>query len=55
MPTLKPDHINPTDAEEADIQFQIAEDPEDSAHWEIALHLNPPPKLCRTSSRDSDA
>ena len=55
MPTLKPDPISSTDAEEADIQVQIAEDPEGSAHWEIALHLNPPPKLCHTSSRDSDA
>ena len=32
MPELKPEHISPTDEEEADIQRQIAEDPEDSAH-----------------------
>ncbi len=34
MPTLKSTHISPTDEEEAEIQRQIAEDPEDSAHWE---------------------
>ena len=34
MPQLKPDHIDPTDEEEAEIQRQIAADPEDSAHWE---------------------
>ena len=34
MPRLKPTHISPTDEEEAEIQRQIAEDPEDSAHWE---------------------
>ena len=34
MPQLKPDHISPTDEEEAEIQQQIAADPEDSAHWE---------------------
>ena len=41
MPTLKPDHITPTDAEEADIQVQIAEDPEDSAHWENSTPPQP--------------
>ena len=34
MQPLKPDQISPTDVEEADIQAEIAEDPEDSAHWE---------------------
>ena len=34
MPKLKPGTIWTTDEEEAEIQRQIAEDPEDSAHWE---------------------
>ena len=34
MPALKPGHISPTDEEEAEIQRQIAEDPDDPAHWE---------------------
>ena len=34
MPKLKLGTIWPTDEEEADIQRQIAEDPDDSAHWE---------------------
>ena len=36
MPRLKPNHVGPTDAEEADIQAQIAEDPDDfekDAEW----------------------
>jgi len=32
MPRLKPDHISPTDEEEADIQRYIAEDP-DTWEW----------------------
>ena len=34
MPQLKPEHISPTEEEEAEVQRQIAADPEDSAHWE---------------------
>ncbi len=34
MPELKPGTIWPTKEEEAEIRQQIAEDPEDSAHWE---------------------
>ena len=41
MPKLKPGHISPTDEEEAEIQRQIAEDPDDSAHWENKT----PPRL----------
>ena len=47
MPPLKPTHISPTDEEEAEIQRQIAEDPEDSAHWEdsgpprLAVEVDP--------------
>ena len=33
MPILKPGHIDPTDEEEAEIQRQIAQDPDDPAHW----------------------
>ena len=33
MPQLKADHMGPTDEEEAEIQRQIVEDPDDSAHW----------------------
>lgn len=36
MPRLKPNHVSPTNAEEADIQEQIAEDPDDfekDAEW----------------------
>ena len=36
MPKLKPGHISPTDEEEAEIQRQIAEDPDDfelDADW----------------------
>ncbi len=36
MPRLKPSHVSPTDAEEADIHAQIAEDPDDfekDAEW----------------------
>ena len=33
MPQCKPDHTSPTEEEEAEIQRQIAEDPDDSAHW----------------------
>ncbi len=36
MPRLKRDHISPTDGEEAEIQRQISEDPEDAAHWETS-------------------
>ena len=32
MPRLKPDHISPTDEEEAEIQRHIAEDP-DAPEW----------------------
>ncbi len=41
MPELKPNHISPTDEEEAEIQRQIAEDSEDSAHWEITTPFRP--------------
>ena len=41
MPGLKPNHISPTDKEEAEIQRQISEDPEDPAHWEITTPLRP--------------
>ncbi len=41
MPGLKPGHISPTDEEEAGIQRQIAEDPEDSAHWEDSTPPRP--------------
>lgn len=34
MPRLKQGHISPSDKEEAEIQRQISDDPEDSAHWE---------------------
>ena len=34
MPRLKPGHVDPTEEEEADVRRQIAEDPDDSAHWE---------------------
>ena len=33
MPNLKPDHIDPTDEEDARIEANIAEDPDDPAHW----------------------
>ena len=49
MPRLKEGHVSPTDEDEAGVQRQIAEDPEDSAHWggstpprpatEAALHI----------------
>ena len=42
MPRLKPEHVDPTDAEEADIQGQIAEDPDDPAHWERGQRAIPP-------------
>ena len=41
MPRLKPGHISPTDQEEAEIQRLIAEDPEDSAHWEDSTPPRP--------------
>ena len=41
MPKLKPGHISPTDEEEAEIQRQIAEDPDDSAHWENRTPARP--------------
>ncbi len=41
MPKLKPGTILPTPEEEAEIQRQIAEDPEDPAHWDDSLPLLP--------------
>lgn len=41
MPELKPGTIWPTKEEEAEIQRQIAEDPEDSAHWESRTPARP--------------
>ena len=41
MPKLKADHISPTDEEEAEIQRQIAEDPEDSVHWKDRTSARP--------------
>ena len=41
MPTLKPDHISPTDKEEAEIQRQITEDPDDPAHWKDGTPARP--------------
>ena len=41
MPQLKPDHIDPSEEEEAEIQQQIAADPEDSAHWEHGTPARP--------------
>ena len=41
MPMLKPGHISPTDEEEREIQRQIAEDPEDPAHWEVTTPPRP--------------
>ena len=41
MPELKPGTIWPTKEEEAEIQRQIAEAPEDSAHWESRTPARP--------------
>ena len=41
MPQLKPDHIDPSEEEEAEIQQQIAADPEDSANWEHRTPARP--------------
>ena len=42
MPELRPGTIWPTKEEEAEIQRQIAEDPEDSAHGKTEpLHAPP--------------
>ena len=41
MPELKQGHISPTDEEEAEIQRQIAKDPEDPAHWANTTPLRP--------------
>ena len=41
MPQLKADHMGPTDEEEAEIQRQIVEDPDDSAHWEHRAPARP--------------
>lgn len=41
MPQLKSDHIGPTDEEETEIQRQIVEDPDDSAHWEHRAPARP--------------
>ena len=41
MPRLKPDHIDPSEEEEAEIQRQIAEDRDDSAHWEDRTPARP--------------
>ena len=41
MPRLKRGHISPTDDEEAEIQRQISDDPEDSAHWENSSVIRP--------------
>lgn len=41
MPDLKPGHISPTDEEEDEVQRQIANDPDDSAHWEDSTPPRP--------------
>ena len=41
MPQLKPGHIDPTEEEEVEIQRQIAEDPDDSAHWDDRTQARP--------------
>lgn len=41
MPELKAGHIDPTEEEEVEIQRQIAEDPDDSAHWKDNTSARP--------------
>lgn len=41
MPDLKPGHISPTNEEEDEVQRQIADDPDDSAHWKNRTPLHP--------------
>ena len=41
MPKLKPNHVSPTEEEEVEIQRQIVEDPDDSAHWEDRTPARP--------------
>ena len=57
MPKLKPNHVSPTEEEEVEIQRQIAEDPDDSAHWEDRTPARPTidvdPELVEWSSRAS--